>query len=349
MTTHATPFDSPFSSSTNPLESFERMEKILKNCEKRLDLKEAFVPQMSTKTRDSAAFAQFICGKNHETKSLSMAQQQEFLAPEEVLYNLNHELAKKSSLRHLCNVVRVDGDHLDIVSDEDAAQVGWVNETDAREETSLSGFKKMTIALHHMYAKPRISQQLLDDSRVDLEKWLLEKVAHHMARLENEAFLKGDGKSQPKGILTQTSSLQNICAESISADVLLDVLCSLDTRYLDNASWLISPQMLFQIRSLKDQSGHFIFQQSFGERTPSFLLGYPIYVLDNVPAPLNKQGLPCLLFGDFHEAYTILDRSSLHMLRDPFSAKPFVEFYVTKRVGGDLVNPNAIKALIVKE
>ncbi len=306
-------------------------------------------PMFSTKNRHDMGFSNFIQGKDLELKALTSSHQREFLVPSEVQYRLNEEIKKVSSFRHLCQITSVRSDHLDIVLDDQMAQVGWVNETDPRLETNVSSFQKKTISLHNMYAKPKVSQQLLDDSDIDIEQWLLEKIAHHMGILENKAFLKGDGIHQPKGILSYVDKGIDVYTSKVmDPDTLITMTSDMDNSFLHGCSWVISRSALGAIRRLKDpSSGHYLFQPSLALGAPSSLLGYPVVVLDIMPDMVNDNKEPCVLFGNFKEAYTIVEKDTMPMLRDPFSSKPFVEFYITKRVGGDLIQGRAVKAMTV--
>ena len=208
-----------------------------------------------------------------------------------------------------------------------------------------------------MYAKPLVTQKLLDDAMIDMESWVLKKIAQQMAVVENQGFLKGDGKTQPMGILSYPRSTAakwgqfeevSITKEQSqkAADLtesFIRLFYALKPNYLNNATWLMSRQTLSLVRRLKDEkTGHFIWQPSLAAEAPSLLLGHPVIVLDDL------VGEGTAIFGDMRKAYQIVDRKWFTVLRDPYSSKPYVEFYATRRVGGAAVDFEALKFLTVK-
>jgi HK97 family phage major capsid protein len=237
--------------------------------------------------------------------------------------------------------------------------VGWANEKADFEETSTPEFNKIHIPTHIMYAKPRASQNLLDDAHIDLESWLIQKVSEKMAAQENAAFTKGDGLGKPKGFLSENcvplgqgnyEKIECILTggdcDLNSGDTLIEVINSLPTKYLNGAVWMMSRSALSRIRMMKNAStGHYLWQPGLTENAPQTLLGYPIVINDDMPT--LTSGMPCnfAAFGNFYEAYQIVDRQEINVLRDPYSAKPFVEFYATKRVGGSLIDARALKVV----
>jgi HK97 family phage major capsid protein len=286
-----------------------------------------------------------------------------FLVPHSIQYRLNQNLEKVSIMRALARVATIEGDHLEVILDQKQAEVGWVSEVEDRKETETPTLHKLSIPVHHLYAKPRVTQQLLDDSQMDLESWLLDKIAHQMAVLENIAFLTGDGQGKPKGVLSYPCVPVGQAAfgkiESLrtgkkggflNSEVLIQTVNSLAPQYLNGSAWLLSRGALASIRLLKESGGdRYLWQPSLQQDIPSSLLGYPVHVCDGVPELQLNQSTKSIVFGHFGQSYQIVDRSTMTIIRDPFSAKPFVEFYANKRVGGDVINFDAVKVIEFEE
>lgn len=276
-----------------------------------------------------------------------------YLIPESSLTLIQQHLQLHSPLRQLANTVTVSNNSFDILLDKVEAVTGWVGETDERPETKVGDLVKVSIPVHEIYAKPRVSQRLLDDAAINIESWLAQRVAEKMARMENQAFLFGDGAAKPKGILTypraevgagEWGKFETIKAkldEEEGADQLIDAFYSLKADYLPGSCWLMSPKMAARIRKLQEKSGAYLWQNSFSAATPNTLLGYPVHLCDE----LDQAESSPIIFGNFKAAYQIVDRTSMSVLRDPYSAKPYVEFYATKRVGGDVVNFDALRII----
>jgi HK97 family phage major capsid protein len=191
---------------------------------------------------------------------------------------------------------------------------------------------------------------------VDIESWLAQKIAEKMTLSENTAFITGDGNGKPRGFLTydlvgvgkgEWGKFEKITSVSkdtlIDGDVLIEAFHTLKAQYLNGATWIMARSVLAAIRKLKGENHQYLWQPSMIEGAPATLLGTPIVIADDMPALEEKKPAVTVAFGNFREAYQIVDRTGLHVLRDPFSAKPYVEFYATKRVGGDVINFDAIK------
>lgn len=294
-----------------------------------------------------------------DEKSMLLSKDKEnsgYLLPSYSIDQINKIMKYLCPLRSLAKTVQISGNVLDILVDTQSTEVGWVISKEM-ENAKLQELTKIQIPVHQMYARPKTSQKILDDTSEDLEYWIVSKIAQKMACLENNAFLHGNGENQPKGILKypmvkvgEGSWGKVECVEQLSnkseieRQSLLDVVNSLQVQYLHNAVWLISRSALNSIQNIKDEQGRFLWQQSLTTGTHSMLLGYPVLVSDDMPSISNGESIP-VLFGNFEDAYQIVDRGDVSVLRDPYSAKPFIEFFITKRTGGDVVDFNAIKAL----
>lgn len=296
-----------------------------------------------------------------EQKALSVQSDPDggYLVPETFGQTLVQSIAHTTPIRSFARVMTISTDAVDLLVDREDADAGWVSETGERRETKTPELTKLRIAVHELYAKPRATQKLLDDARIDVEAWLIQKITEKMTAIENEAFLFGDGMHCPRGILSHPMSVGRSGGQGhielftsgeegklMSPDVLFDMLYAMRPEHLDGARWFLSRAALDQVRRLRDpQSGQYLWQPQLSLGQPSSLLGYPVVLMDQLPAPLEAQKRPNLLFANLQEGYQIVDRAGTRVLRDPYSAKPYVEFYTTRRVGGDVINPDAIKAL----
>ncbi len=295
-------------------------------------------------------------------KSLSRTDQNGLTLPQISISTPNTSKNYKSSMRQLAQVTTIENERLDILVDPEGDNAGWASETQERNETDISKLRTITIHTHHLYAKPRISQQLLDDSLIDLEQIVVDKIDRQFSRLENQAFINGSGENMPKGFLTyprqevgefnENQTLQVIKighGDSLTAHTLIDTVNSMKVELLEGSSWIMSRSALSLIKKLKDNDGRFVWQASLAEGTPHTLLGFPVFLSDDMPqVQSNKTSTP-IAFGNFNAGYCIVDRQDMKILRDPFSAKPYVEFYTTKRVGGDVINFDAIKIISIEE
>lgn len=292
-----------------------------------------------------------------EQKALSVGSDPEggYTVPQESVNQVLRLMNASSSMRTLAAVITTRVDAIEFLAEREQAASGWVSETAARDETSAGKFSKIRIPVHEHYAEPRITQKLLDDSAMNLEQWLSESVSSKMVEAENDAFINGSGIGAPRGILTypegndwghvqqfQTGKGSGF-ADDNPLDVLYDTIHSLKPGYLSNATWVMARSTLAEIRKLRDAEGRYIWQPALDAQTPATLLGYPVHIADTMPAP--AEGSLSIAFGDFRQAYTIVDRQGIKVLRDPYTAKPYVKFYVTKRVGGDVTNFDAFKLI----
>lgn len=295
-----------------------------------------------------------------ELKSLTSVNEASggYLIPHSMLDKIHSNMVVTSPMRAISRVTSISTDALELLQDKGSADVGWVAETADRPETGTPELQKIRIPVHQIYAKPRASQKLLDDSSVDLETWLAQKIAEKMTATENTAFINGDGNGKPKGFLAyemvevgkgewgKFEAVHSKESDKLAeGDVLMDAFHALKAQYLQGAKWLMSRSAMAAVRKLKDENRQYLWQPSMIEGTPPTLLGCPVYIADDMPALDAKQPATAIAFGNFREAYQIVDRAGLHVLRDPFSAKPYVEFYTTKRVGGDVLNFDALKLI----
>ncbi|MFN8693211.1 MAG: phage major capsid protein [Holosporales bacterium] len=278
-----------------------------------------------------------------------------YMVSAELSSSISQVLRDSSPLRQLATVIEVASDAFEILTDPNDVGTAWVAETGARNETATADVGKIRIPVHELYAEPRITQKLLDDARFDVEQWLATKIADRFARAENTAFISGNGVAQPRGILTYSggtsfgqierrkTGVNGDWPASNPADALVDLSQLLKTSYTQGAAFLLNRSLMADVRKFKGSDGQYIWQPSYNAGQPAQLLGYPVYVAEDMP---NKAtGSLSVAFGNFRLGYAIVDRIGTRILRDPFTAKPYVKFYTTKRVGGDVINSDAIKLM----
>jgi HK97 family phage major capsid protein len=255
------------------------------------------------------------------------------------------KIFETSPMRNIATVETISTDALEIPEDLNEADSGWTSERSARTETNTPQIGVRRIPVHELYAMPKATQTLLDDSRIDVESWLSMKIADKMARIENSSFINGDGVGKPRGILTYSAGLTNPgqvqqinsgSASALTADGLRKLFYAVKSSYIPNARWMMSRSAIEEVSKLKDSSGSYIWQPGFQDGEPQSLLGHAIERMEDMPQVAANS--LSVAFGDFRQAYTIVDRMGLRVLRDPFSSKPFVLFYTTKRTGGDVAN-----------
>ena len=264
-------------------------------------------------------------------------------------------IRESSPMRQLASVETISTDSLEYMLDNDEAGAGWVGETQSRPETSTPKIGKLLIPVNEIYAQPKATQKLIDDAAVDVEAWLARKVAEKFARMENTAFLVGDGQLKPRGLLTQPTGtdigqgqVEQIVSGNASAfvyDGLVNLQSALKEEYQRNASWIVNRLGFGNLLLLKDANGTPIFNMQYDQRVglQRGILGAPLYFAADMPAVASNA--IAAAYGDFKQAYQIVDRTGIRVLRDPFTDKPFVKFYTTKRVGGAPVNYEAYKLL----
>lgn len=283
-----------------------------------------------------------------------------YLLPSATVGRVVKKVYELSPIRQIANVQTISTDALEGVADTGEASYGWASETGTRSETDSPTVGKYRIEAHEMYAAPKATQKLIDDAAVDVESWLAAKVADKFARVEGAAFITGTGVGQPRGFTKYTTAatadatrtwgeLEHVMsgasadfASSNPADKLFDLIGAFKQAYLQNAKWVTLRSVIAKIRKFKEATTNaYMWQPGLQAGQPDKLLGYPIVIAQDMPA-LAADSLS-LAFGDFMEGYQVVDRIGIRTLRDPFTAKPYVVFYSTKRVGGGVVNSEAIK------
>jgi len=282
-----------------------------------------------------------------------------FLAPVEWDRTIGQKLKQVSRIREEASVQVISSAGFSKVFSDRATGSGWVGEQASRPETTTPTLASLAFPLGELYANPAASQGLIDDAEVDIEAWLAEEVGLEFARQEGIAFLSGDGSNKPHGLLTYVTGGANAARHPFgaitltnsgnasllnNADAVLDLVYSLPEEFEANAKFFMNRATSGVVRKLKSSgSGDYLWQPSTAAGQPSTLCGAPVVHLPGMPTVAANA--IAMLYGDMRETYQVVDRIGLRVLRDPYTRKPFVHFYTTKRVGGGVKNPEAMKGL----
>ncbi|SNT05998.1 phage major capsid protein [Sphingopyxis indica] len=298
-----------------------------------------------------------------EMKSLSGASGGEggYAVPREIDGAIAGTLKSLSPIRSIATVVQTGTSGYRKLIATGATAAGWVGETAARPETGTRSFAEIAPPSGELYANPAASQAMLDDAMFNVEDWLTGEIAREFAVAEGAAFVNGDGTNRPKGFLSYAASDEDDAARAFGTlqyvasgasggfaavspqDGLIELVHSLRAPYRQGACWVMNSDTLARIRKFKTSDGAFLWQPGLVEGQAATLLGYPVVEAEDMPA-VAADSL-AIAFGNFRAGYLIADRGETRILRDPFSNKPFVHFYATKRVGGAIVDSNAIKLM----
>ena len=296
-------------------------------------------------------------GLELEGKSLSTAVNSDggYLVDPQTSATVQSVLNATASIRAIASVVQVEATSYDVLVDHTDVGAGWATEAGPQTETSTPQIDRITIGLHELSALPKASQRLLDDSAFDIEGWLAGRIANKFARAEAAAFVNGDGVDKPKGFLTHAAvdndiwtwgNLGYVPTEvdgDLTPDAIIELVYALGAQYCANGAFVMNSKTAGRVRKLTDADGRFLWSDGLAAGEPAMLMGYPVLVAEDMPDVAS--GSFSIAFGDFRAGYTVAERPDLRILRDPFSAKPHVLFYATKRVGGDVSDFAAIKLL----
>lgn len=284
-----------------------------------------------------------------------------FAVPEELDRDILSLMVDVSPIREIANVKTVGtSDYKKLVNTRGTAS-GWVDEDDARTATSGASLAQVTPFMGEIYAYPQATQQMLDDVFFNAEQFIVDECYTEFAQKEGAAFVTGDGTKKPKGFLAYATAatadgarafgtLEHVAtgvagdwAAASKSDVLITVVHKLKAGMRANARWVMNKNIMAEVRTFKDLEGNYIWRPGLEAGQPATLLGYGITEAEDMPAKAANS--LSIAFGDFKRGYTIVDRIGTRILRDPYTNKPYVGFYVTKRVGGMVVDSQAIKVL----
>ena len=304
-------------------------------------------------------------GRENEVKSIqgTVPADGGYAVPREIDAMIASAIKEISPIRSLAQVVQVGtSGYRKLVSTGGTAS-GWVSEVAGRPETNAPKFAEVAPPSGELYANPAASQAMLDDAAFDLEGWLASEIAMEFGRAEGAAFVGGTGVNQPLGFLASPAVLTGDGARAFgtlqyvaSGDAagfdanpdskLIDVIHTMKAGHRQGASWVMNSATLSEVRKLKTTDGAFLWQPGLVEGQPDRLLGYPVVEAEDMP-DIAAGAFP-IAFGNFKAGYLIAERTATTILRDPFTNKPFVHFYATKRVGGQVLDSNAIKLLRIE-
>lgn len=301
--------------------------------------------------------------REFERKSVSIGTAADggYALPEEIATAIQMRVQDVSPVRQVATVVQTSSNDYKRLIDARGTSSGWVAETDARTSTNTPTLYEAAALMGELYAFPQATQVALEDIFFNVEQWLAESVATEFARAEGAAFISGNGTNKPKGFLSYTiastddasrtfGQLQYIAsgaagdwAATTPADVLFTTVYKLKAQHRQGAAWMMSKALLAEVRKFKDGQNNYLFQPGLAAGTPATLLGFPIVEAEDMPAKAANSY--SIAFGNFAAGYCVVDRVGVSTIRDPFSNKPYVGFYVRKRVGGMLLDSEAIKVI----
>jgi len=296
-------------------------------------------------------------GLELDGKSMSTAVNSDggYLVDPQTSERVQSVLNSGASIRAIAAVVQVEATSYDVLVDHADVGAGWATESGGQAETDTPQIDRITVPLHELSALPKASQRLLDDSAFDIEGWLAGRIADKFARAEAAAFVSGDGIDKPTGFLSHPAVDNDVWSwgnlgyvpsgtnANPEADAIIELVYALGAAYRKNAVFVMNSKTTAKVRKLKDTDGRFLWSDGLAAGEPARLMGYPVLVAEDMPDPATDA--MAIAFGDFSAGYTVAERPDLRILRDPFSAKPHVLFYATKRVGGDVSDFAAIKLM----
>lgn len=299
--------------------------------------------------------------ENLESKGMSVGSEADggYLVPDDTETAILSALKDESPMRALAATLTISSSLYKRPFVVAGAGAGWVAETAARPQTAAPQLAELGFPAMELYACPAATKQLLDDAVVDVEAWLSGEIGSSFAEQESRAFIVGDGLTMPRGILaypqgpaasagfgtvgTVASGAPGDFDPGAPADALVDLVHSMGAKYRRNGAFLMNRLTLSAVRKLKNAQGDYLWQARLGEGLETSLMGFKVEECEDMPdiAP----GAPAIAFADFRRAYLIVDRQGVQILRDPYSSKPYVLFYATKRVGGGITDFNGLRLM----
>lgn len=322
-------------------------------------------PQSKAASEHKTAFIGFMRkGKDDglrelERKAMQVGVDEDggYAVPEELDRTILNLLKDEVVMRQEATTITVGGANYKKLVNLGGTASGWVGETDARPETDAPKLGQIEPFMGEIYGNPQATQTMLDDAFFNVEDWINSELAIEFAEQEEIAFTSGNGTKKPKGFLAYASTLdpdktrafgtlQHIlsgAAAGVTADAIIKLVYTLRKVHRNGAKFMMNNNSLFAIRILKDSEGNYLWRPGLELGQPSSLAGYG--VAENEQMPDIAADAKAIAFGNFKRGYTIVDRIGTRILRDPYTKKPFVGFYTTKRTGGMLVDSQAIKLL----
>ncbi|TAK49738.1 MAG: phage major capsid protein [Xanthobacteraceae bacterium] len=341
-------------------------ELALRQARPPLDIQRKGYADASTREH-KAAFESYIRGgesaglRQLETKSLSAGSNPDggYLVPAEVEQEIGRRLTAISPIRAIAGVREVSTSVYKKPFMTGGPSVGWVGETGARPQTGTPAIAELAFPAMELYAMPAATASLLEDAAVNIDQWIAGEVELSFAEQEGAAFINGDGNNKPLGFLSYTNVAESAWewgklgyvasgadggfTSSDPVDPLIDLVYALKAGYRQNGSFVMNRKTQAEIRKLKDADGQYLWQPPAQADGRASLLSFPVIEAEDMPD--IGAGTYAVAFGDFRRGYLVVDRLGVRVLRDPYSAKPYVLFYTTKRVGGGVQDFDAIKLM----
>jgi HK97 family phage major capsid protein len=299
--------------------------------------------------------------KSLESKALSAGSGPDggYLVPPPAEREILRRMALISPVRALATVREISTATFKKAYSTTGPATGWVAEAAARPQTSSQVIAELNFPAMELYAMPSATQTLLDDAVVDVEAWIADEVETVFAEQEGAAFVNGDGINKPMGFLTPAKAAQaswawgklgyvvtgaaGAFAAANPSDALVDLIYALKAGYRQNATFVTNRKTQAVIRKIKATTGEYLWQPPAAAGQPATLMNFPIVEAEDMPD--IAADATAMALGDFRRGYLVVDRVGVRVLRDPYSAKPYVLFYTTKRVGGGVQDFDAIKLL----
>lgn len=300
-----------------------------------------------------------------DVKSLSSLTNPDggYLVPRDTSGRIIKKAQDYSPMRRYASVQMISSDALEGLNDNGVITTGWVGETAARTATATTQLGMWKVPVHEIYANPQATQRMLDDAEINVESWLSGKLSEAFGQAEADAFINGNGVGKPRGILDRTLATTNdssrawgtvqkvksgasgaFVATPNGADCLINLMTALHPKYWAGAIFAMNRYTLGEVMKLKDDTGAYIWQPNFQMGSAGTILGQRVdSSFDHLPS--LSAASKSIVFGNFESAYQIVDRKGITILRDPLTNKPYVGFYTTRRVGGDVINSEAYKVL----
>ena len=357
-------------------EKVERINKALDQQKKKLDelTLAARRPELAGNAESGIgsrehkrAFERYVRkGEAHELRGLeakALSTQPDpdggYLVPAETERMIDRIVSEVSPIRAIAGIRQIGSSSYKKPFALGGLQTGWVGETEARPQTATPSLAEIEFPAMELYAMPAATPTLLDDAAVNIDQWLAEEVQTAFAEQEGAAFVAGDGVKKPRGFLDYERVAENAWEwgklgfvatgnegafpTSNPGDKLIDLIYAVKSGYRANGRFVMNRSTQAAIRKFKDTDGNYLWQPGLAAGQPPTLLNFPVTEAEDMPS--IAADAPAIAFGDFRRGYLIVDRLGIRVLRDPYSAKPYVLFYTTKRVGGGVQNFEAIKFL----
>jgi HK97 family phage major capsid protein len=321
-------------------------------------------PQLSMTEHKSAFEAYMRLGESTnlrvlETKALSSSTEGGFLVPPEIEMQISQRLIAISPIRSVAGIRTISSNTYKKPFMTTGPVAGWVGETDVRTQTASPLLEELSFPAMELYAMPAATTTLLDDSAINIDEWLAQEVEQVFAFQEGGAFVSGDGNNKPKGFLSYNTvanaswtwgnigyvatGVSGAFPSSNASDVLVDLIYAVKAGYRQNGLFVMNRKTQSAIRKFKDTTGNYLWQPPATVGGRATLMTFPVIEAEDMP-DIATNSLS-IAFGDFYRGYLVVDRAGVTVLRDPYTAKPYVLFYTTKRVGGGVQDFDAIKLM----